>query len=67
MILGRVYEFVDKNRKFPFDYEQGVSLGYTNGGMPRFVLNVRRGTQCFINAPESDFEEVNFGAKEQNG
>lgn len=60
MIIGKVYEFVDKNRKFPFEYERGVFLGYTMDGLPRFILNVRNGIQCFINSPEKDFEEILF-------
>lgn len=58
MIIGRVYEFVDKNRKFPFGYERGAFIGYTPENFPRFMLNVRRGIQCFINAEDSTFEEV---------
>ena len=58
MIIGRVYEFVDKNKKFPFDYERGAFIGYTPQNMPRFMLNVRRGAQCFINATDEMFEEV---------
>ncbi len=58
MIVGKIYEFKDKNRKFPFDFERGCFIGYTNEGWPRFCLNVRRGTTCFVNAIEDTFEEV---------
>ena len=61
MILGKVYEFKNKNKKFPFDFERGCFIGYTNQSWPRFILNVRRGTQCFINATDENFEEVNWG------
>ena len=60
MILGRIYEFKDKNHKFPFGFKRGCFLGYTNNGMPRFILNIHRGTQCFINTNDSNFEEVNY-------
>lgn len=63
MIIGRVYEFVDKNRKFPFGFERGAFLGYTPSGWPRFMLRVRTGTQCFINAADSVFEEIYFNQK----
>jgi len=67
MKLGRIYEFKDKNKKFPFDFERGCFIGYTLEGMPRFILNVRRGTQCFINADDSNFEEVDYEQERRQG
>lgn len=65
MRIGQVYEFVDKNRRFPFGYERGSFIGYTPEKFPRFMLNVERGTQCFINATDDMFEEVDYGKEEK--
>ena len=65
MILGKVYEFVDKNRKFPFGCKWGAFIGYTQEGFPQFTLNVRNSTQCFVNAQDNMFEEVVYHKSEE--
>lgn len=57
--IGKIYEFrkdIDR-RDFSFGYKKGVFIGYTKGDMPRFILNVERGTECFINATDDNFIE----------
>lgn len=55
--VGKKYRFKD-GHKFPFRYEEGVFIGYTKSGWPRFVLNSIKGTECFINATDENFEEA---------
>lgn len=65
MIVGKVYKFVDRNKKFPFGYRLGAFLGYTKEKWPIFMLDIERGTQCFVNAVDDTFEEIIFTPKDK--
>ena len=65
MEIGKIYQFkkdID-NKRFSFGYTKGCFVGYTKSDYPIFILNVEKGTQCFVNATDDNFELVNWDAK----
>ena len=57
--IGKIYKFIEGMRKdFSFGYERGCFIGYTKSNWPRFMLNVEKGTECFINATAENFVEA---------
>ena len=63
--IGKVYKFKDgiDREAFSFGYKCGCFIGYTGSGWPRFILNVEKGTECFINATDDSFKERKFNQK----
>lgn len=55
--IGRIYRISDTEKHFPFHYPCGCFIGRTPQGWPRFMLDVQKGTECFLNAKDSCFVE----------